>query len=274
MVFVMEITQIIHVLEDYAPLSLQDDFDNSGLQVGDVSQEVKGILVCLDVTEEVLKEAIDLNCNLILSHHPLLFKPVKKLTGNTYIERCLITACKNNLVIYASHTNLDNAYGGVNYYLAEKIGLQNVKALSPCVPAVHTEIVRNDWERIGSGAVGELSAPEDESGFLQRLKAVFNLNVLKHSAFTGKRIRKVALCGGSGAFLIPDAIACGADVFITGEARYNDYFDVENRLLLAVIGHYESEIITKELFYDIITKKITNFAVHFSTENTNPVKYM
>lgn len=364
----MKISQIIAELEDYAPLSLQENFDNSGLQVGDVSGEVRGVLLCLDVTENVVDEAIKKDCNLIVSHHPLLFKPLKKLTGKTCIERCVIKACKNDIVIYASHTNMDNAFGGVNYHLAEKIGLQNVRALSPkkdCllklvtfVPAAQAETVRNalfdagagqignydscsfdisgsgtfragedahpyagsigeyhtepevrietvvpaykksavlrallsahpyeepaydfytlgnEWEQVGSGIVGELSTPESEETFLQKLKSGFGLKALKHSPFTGKQIRKVALCGGSGAFLIPDAIACGADIFITGEAKYNDYYDVDNRILLAVIGHYESEVPTKEIFYDIITKKITNFAVHFSTVNTNPVNFM
>jgi dinuclear metal center YbgI/SA1388 family protein len=364
----MKISQVIETLEEFAPLGLQESFDNSGLQVGDVSQNVKGILLCLDITEEVLEEAIELDCNLIISHHPLLFKPIKKLTGWTYIERCIIKACKNDLVIYAAHTNLDNAFGGVNFYLAEKLGLQNLRILSPqkegllklvtFVPEAHAETVRsalfsagaggignydscsfnvvgagtfrageqtdpfvgnrlelhtepeirietilpvqkksavlrsllavhpyeepvydfytlaNEWNRVGAGVVGELAYPEDEEAFLQRLKTIFKLQSIKHSSFPGKEIREVALCGGSGAFLIPDAIAYGADIFITGEAKYNDYYDVENRILLAVIGHYESEIITKELFYDIITKKITNFAVHFSTTNSNPVHYL
>jgi len=364
----MKISQIIEILEDFAPLVLQESFDNSGLQVGDASQKVKGILLCLDVTEEVLDEAMELDCNLIISHHPLLFKPIKRLTGKTYIERCVTKACKNDLVIYAAHTNLDNAFGGVNFYLAEKLGLQNLRTLSPqkdsllklvtFVPEAQAETVRNalfgagagcignydscsfnvsgtgtfrageqahpfvgnrnelhtepeirietiipvhkkstvlrtlltvhpyeepaydfyplanEWNRAGSGVIGELPYPVTEDVFLQNLKTILKLQSLKHSPLIGKEICEVALCGGSGAFLIPDAIACGADIFITGEARYNDYYDVENKILLAVVGHYESEIITKELFYDIITKKIINFAVHFSTTNSNPVNYL
>jgi dinuclear metal center YbgI/SA1388 family protein len=364
----MKISQVIEVLEEFAPLSLQEGFDNSGLQVGDISQKATGVLLCLDVTEEVLDEAIELDCNLIVSHHPLLFKPLKSLTGKSYIERCVVKACRNNLVVYAAHTNMDNAYNGVNFRLAEKIGLQNVRILSPqkdhllklvtFVPEARAESVRNalfnsgaghigdydscsfnvsgwgtfkagegahpfvgkinelhtepeirietivpeskknavlralltthpyedpvydfyaldnTWNRVGSGIVGELPCEEDEVSFLQKLKTIFRLESLQHSPLSGKKIREVAVCGGSGAFLIPDAIAYGADIFITGEAKYNDYFDVENHILLAVIGHYESEIITKELFYDIITKKITNFAVHFSTVISNPVNYM
>jgi dinuclear metal center YbgI/SA1388 family protein len=270
----MKISQITGILEEYAPLCLQEDFDNSGLQVGDISGELQGILLCLDVTEAVLDEAIQLGCNLIISHHPLLFKPIKSLTGRSYIERCVIKACKNNLVIYASHTNMDNAYGGVNYHLAGKIGLQNVRALSPKADHRTSEACSTgQWSGAGSGIIGELPFPEDEASFLQKLKITFNPEKIQHSSLTGKMIRRVAMCGGSGAFLIPEAIAREADIFVTGEAKYNDYFDVENRILLAVIGHYESEIATKELFYDVITKKITNFAVHFSKVNANPVNY-
>ncbi|GHU68550.1 hypothetical protein FACS189413_05720 [Bacteroidia bacterium] len=221
----MKIKQIIAAIEDFAPLRWQEDFDNSGIQVGDIRQEAKGVLLCLDVTEAVVEEAIVLECNLIISHHPLLFKPLRTLTGHTYIERCVVAACKNDLVIYAAHTNLDNAVGGVNYRLSEKIGLQNIRILKP-----------DNGQNYGSGAIGELPEAMDEADFLEKLKVVFGLEGLRHSPYTGKKIRKVALCGGSGAFLISDAIAAGADIFLTGEARYNDYYDVENRILLAVRG--------------------------------------
>jgi dinuclear metal center YbgI/SA1388 family protein len=279
----MKIAQIIKIIEEFAPLSLQEDFDNSGLQVGDVSQKLQNILLCLDVTQEVIDEAIELDCNLIISHHPLLFRPLRTLTGQNYIERCVMKACKNDLVIYAAHTNLDNAPGGMNFYLAEKIGLQNIRFLKPILQdesitqnaqeAGLLRDARNDAIG-GSGAIGELLAPEGEVSFLERMKEILQLKSVKHSPFTGKMIRKVALCSGSGAFLIPDAKEAGADVFLTGEARYNDYYDVEDQLLLAVLGHYETEHYTKELFFDIISKKLPNFAVHFSNANTNPVNYM
>ncbi|MDH8701800.1 dinuclear metal center YbgI/SA1388 family protein [Dysgonomonadaceae bacterium PH5-43] len=364
----MKIAQIIGAIEEFAPIALQDDFDNSGVQVGDVSQKTRGVLVCLDVTEDVIDEAIELECNLIISHHPLLFHPIKKLTGKTYIERCIMKACKHDIVIYSAHTNLDNAWGGVNFYLAEKIGLQNVRVLKPqnnnllklvtFVPSEYANTVRNtlfnagaghignynscsfnvsgqgtfkaeenanpfvgeinelhieeetrielvlpiynkesvtrallaihpyeepaydfypidnDWQRVGSGVVGELLIEENEEEFLQRMKSIFQLDCIKHSQLTGKTIREVAICGGSGAFLIKDAIAYGADVFLTGEAKYNDYYNVENNILLAVLGHYETEQHTKEIFFDIISKKIPNFAIHFSNVNTNPVNYI
>lgn len=362
------IREIIKEIEQVAPLPLQENFDNAGVQVGDVNLPAAGVLLCLDVTEEVVDEAIERECNLIVSHHPLAFKPFKSLTGATYVERCIMKACKHDLVVYAAHTNLDNAPGGVNFRMAEMIGLQNVRVLSPrrdallklvtfvpeayagtvrsalfnagagsignydscsynlqgegsfraregCTPFcgsvgdIHVEkeirietvlpafrkasVTRallsahpyeepaydfyplaNTWNQVGSGVVGELPEQEDEQSFLQRLKYIFRVPCVKHSPLTGRPVREVALCGGSGAFLIPEAVAYGADIFITGEARYNDYYDVEDRILLAVIGHYESEVCTKDIFYDIITKKFPNFAVHFSNVNSNPVKYL
>lgn len=364
----VRVRDILKEIEQYAPLPLQEDFDNAGVQVGDVNQPATGVLLCVDVTEEVIDEAIELECNLIVSHHPLAFKPFKSLTGSTYIERCMMKACKFDIVVYAAHTNLDNAMGGLNYKLAEMIGLQNVRILSPqkssllklvtFVPESHAEIVRqvlfnagsgcignydscsfnmkgegsfrakegtnpfcgqigdlhtepevrietilplslknsvtkalfsvhpyeepafdlyplaNSWAQAGSGVVGELPESEDELSFLHRIKDIFHLGGLLHSPFTGKSIREVAICGGSGAFLINDAIAYGADVFITGEAKYNDYYNVEDRILLAVIGHYESEECTKDIFYTIISKKFPTFVVHFSNVNSNPVKYL
>ena len=363
-----KIRDLLKEIELYAPLSLQEDFDNAGVQVGDVNQPATGVLICLDVTGEGIDEALETECNLIIAHHPLAFRSFKSLTGKTYVERCMMKACKHDLVIYAAHTNLDNAVGGVNYRMAEIIGLQNVRILSPqknallklvtFVPEAYAEVVRNtlfnagagsignydacsynlqgtgtfrasagchpfcgeigelhsepeiriemilpayrqmavrqallsahpyeepafdfyplanSWEQAGSGVVGELPEGEDELDFLQRIKALFHVSCIQHSALTGKPIREVALCGGSGAFLLKEAIAYGADVFITGEAKYNDFYDVEDRILLAVIGHYESEVCTKDIFYTIISKKFPNFAVHFSNVNSNPVKYL
>ncbi len=364
----MKIKEIIKEIETYAPLALQDGFDNAGLQIGDVNQQATGVLLCLDVTEEVIKEARELECNLIVSHHPLIFKPLKSLTGKTYIERCVVTAIREDIVIYTAHTNLDNAVEGVSYRIAKKIGLQNIKVLSPkkdsllklvtFAPSQHAEAIRkaifnagagqigaydfcsfniegkgtfragenstpfcgnigelhteteirietilpsfkknavlrallashpyeepafdfyplaNIWNQTGAGVVGELIYPEDEQVFLYRLKEIFQLKSLNHSNLRGKGIQEVAICGGSGAFLIPDAITFGADIFITGEAKYNDFYDVEDRILLVTIGHYESEDCTKEIFFEIITKKFPNFAVHFSNTNSNPVNYL
>ncbi|GHU55362.1 hypothetical protein FACS189411_03650 [Bacteroidia bacterium] len=259
----IQIKDILNELEALAPLPLQEGFDNAGVQVGDVNQATTGAFVCLDVTESVVDEAIAKGCNLIISHHPLAFKPFKSLTGRTYIERCLMKACKHDLVIYSAHTNLDNAVGGVNFKLAELIGLQNVRILSP-----------HEDEYAGSGIVGDLLESEEAESFLLRIKKLLKAGCIKHSSLTGKPIRRVAVCGGSGAFLIPEAIALGADVFITGEARYNDYYDVEDKILLAVAGHYETEICTKDIFSTLISKKFPTFAVHFTNVNSNPVKYL
>jgi dinuclear metal center YbgI/SA1388 family protein len=364
----MQVKEILNEIERLAPLPLQEGFDNAGVQAGDVNREAAGALLCLDVTEAVVDEAIAKGCNLIVSHHPLMFKPVKSLTGATGTERCLIKACKHDLVIYAAHTNLDNACGGVNYRLAEQIGLRQVRILSPqknallklvvFVPEAHTETVRNAlfaagaghvgkydlcsfsltgegsfragegaqpfcgktgelhreaetrietilpafrknavarallsahpyeepafdfyplsnaWPAAGSGVVGELPESEDALAFLQRIKKHFRAACVKHSTVSRKTVRRIALCGGSGAFLIPEAIAANADVFITGEAKYNDFYDVDDKLLLAVIGHYESEICTKDIFFDVISKKFPTFAVQISNADSNPVKYL
>jgi len=251
----MRIKDIIREIEEYAPLALQESYDNAGVQVGDIDQQATGVLLCLDVVESIIDEACRLNCNLIISHHPLIFNPLKSLTGKNYIERCIIKAIQREIVIYSAHTNLDNAFGGTNYKIAEKIGLQNI-------------------EQIGTVVVGELTSSQNEQAFLQNLKDIFHLNLLKYSPLRKKKVKKVAVCGGSGSFLILDAIASGADVFITGEAKYNDYYNVENNILLVVIGHYESEVCTKEIFFEIITKKFPNFAVHFSSINSNPVNYL
>ena len=364
----MKIKEIVSALERFAPLPLQDGFDNAGLQIGLTDAEATGALLCLDVTEAVLDEAIASGCNLIISHHPLIFKGYKSITGKDYVERCILKAIKNDIVIYSAHTNLDNAPGGVNFKIAEKIGLKNVRILDPkessliklvtFVPSAQAEEVRNalftagcgcignydscsyntegegtfraqegshpfcgtvgelhhetevrietilpeykkgevirallskhpyeepaydlyplhnSWAQVGSGIVGELEEPESELEFLKRIKRIFEVGCLKHNKLTGRLIQKVSLCGGAGAFLIPQAVRSGADVFITGEIKYHDYFGRETDILLAEIGHYESEQYTKEIFYSIIRDLFPNFALQFSKVNTNPIKYL
>lgn len=364
----MKIREILQAIEQIAPIPLQESFDNTGVQVGDVNQEAKGAVLCIDVTEAVIEEAVSFGCNLIIAHHPLAFKSFKSLTGRTYIERCMIKACKHDIVVYAAHTNLDNAAKGINYYLAKKLNLQNIRILDPqkgkllklvtFLPHTYVDVVRsalfsagagnignydncsynvrgegtfraddnatpfcgeigilhsepetrievilpcykqqevlralisvhpyeepaydfysleNEWLQAGSGVVGTLPEAQDEEDFLYLLKDTFLLNCVQHSTCRGKEIRDVAICSGSGAFLLPKAIGYGADVFITGEAKYNDYYDVEDKILLAVIGHYESEIYTKNVFFDLITKKYPTFAVYMSGADANPVNYL
>ena len=280
----LRIKDILSEIEKLAPLPLQESFDNAGVQVGNVNQMATGAILCLDITESVIEEAIEFGYNLIIAHHPLIFKPLKSLTGSNYIERCVIQACKNDLVLYAAHTNLDNAVGGVNYKLAELLGLQHVHILSPQKgnwmkletedPACDSYTLEKTLKQAGSGIVGELLDKEDELFFLQRIKDILKTDCIRHSLLTGKKVREIAICGGSGAFMLPEAIAYGADVFITGEAKYNDFYDVEEKILLVVAGHFETEICTKDIFLDIISEKFPTFAVQISNTNTNPVKYL
>lgn len=367
-VHIMKIKEIVSALEQFAPLPLQDGFDNAGLQIGLTDAEVTGALLCLDVTEAVLNEAITLGCNFIISHHPLIFKGYKSITGKSYVERCIMIAIKNDIVIYSAHTNLDNATGGVNFKIAEKIGLTNVRILEPkdnallklvtFVPSAYAEQVRqtlfdagcghigsydscsynlegegtfranegthpfcgdigelhterevrietilpaykqaevikallsahpyeepafdlyplnNKWMQSGAGIIGELETSETELDFLKRIKKTFEVGCLRHNKLTGKEVKTVALCGGAGAFLIPLAVKKHADVFITGEIKYHDYFGYDAEILLAEIGHYESEQYTKEIFYTIIRDLFPNFALQLSKVNTNPIKYI
>ena len=364
----MRIKDLLCCIEQIAPVSLQEGFDNSGVQVGNINQEAKAALLCIDVTENVVDEAIALGCNLVISHHPLAFKSFKSLTGRTYIERCMMKACKHDLVIYAAHTNLDNAAEGINYYLAKMFGLQHIRILDAqkdgllklvtFVPHSHADQVRsaifnagggnigkydscsynlegkgtyragteakpfsgeigklhteeevrietvlpafkqsdalqallavhpyeepaydfyplkNEWGGAGSGIVGTLPEEMVEEDFLYQVKDILRLSVVQHSACRNRMVRDVAICSGSGSFLIPKAIGYGADVFITGEAKYNDFYDVEDKLLLAVVGHYESEIFTKNVFYDIISEKYPTFALYMSGTDENPVRYL
>ena len=198
----MRIKEVVSALEQFAPLPLQDGFDNAGLQVGlTVEQEVAGALLCLDVNEAVIDEAERMGCNLIIAHHPLLFHGLKSITGKSYVERCVIKAIQKGIGIYAAHTNLDNAEGGVNYRIAEKIGVKNLAFLEP----------KAGTASAGAGIIGELPAEENEREFLERLKVLFGIQCIRHNALNGRKIRRVALCGGAGGFLLPQAIAQGAD---------------------------------------------------------------
>ena len=261
----MKIKEIVDALERFAPLPLQDGFDNAGMQVGLTDADCAGALLCLDVTEEVLDEAISLGCNLVVSHHPLIFKGIKSLTGDNYVERCVMKAVKHDITIFSAHTNLDNAVNGVNFKMAEKIGLTHVEVLDPRA---------DGWLNAGAGVVGELPEPEAEEAFLRRIKQTFEVGCVKHTALTGRQIRRVALCGGAGAFLMPEAIKKGADAFITGEIKYHDYFGRAEEILLAEIGHYESEQYTKEIFKKIISEQFPEVRVMMTSVNTNPIKYL
>lgn len=363
----MKIKEIVAFLESIAPLSYQESYDNAGLIVGNTDMDCTGILTALDVTEAVVEEALKKNCNLIVAHHPVIFKGLKKLNGKNYVERTVIAAIKSDMAIYAIHTNLDNVLEGVSHKIAEKLQLQNCKALLPregtleklvtfvpeknaeevrnalfkagagsvgnydaCsfnvngsgtfragegsepyvgeIGKLHTEAetrievvfpsfletkiistlqqshpyeevayylhtLRNTQDNVGSGITGRLPAPVSENELLSILKSAFHLSVIKHTPFLNKPINKIAVCGGAGIFLLPAAIAARADVYITGDVKYHEFFDADNRIFLADIGHYESEQFTTELLTEFLQQKFSNFAVLKTEINTNPVNY-
>lgn len=276
----MKIKEIIDALEIFAPLPLQDGFDNAGLQVGLTDVEATGALLCLDVTEKVVEEAINMGINLIISHHPLMFRGYKSITGKDYTERCIMTAIRNEISIYSMHTNLDNAPNGVNFKMAEKLGLKDVRILCPKdytaqVGRQRENETGNDSRFIaGAGVIGILPDLMTETDFLKKVKKTFETGCVKHTRLTGRMISKVALCGGAGAFLLPDAVKENADVFITGEIKYHDYFYYENSILAAEIGHYESEQYTKEIIKCVLNENFPELLVELSKINTNPIKYL
>ncbi|MBQ0053336.1 MAG: Nif3-like dinuclear metal center hexameric protein [Bacteroidales bacterium] len=275
----MTIREIINTLEAFAPLDLQEDFDNAGVQVAvnscpdALDAQLTGVLVCLDITEQVIDEAIAKNCNMVVSHHPLIFQPLKRVCGQTYQQRCVAKAILAGITLYSAHTNLDNARGGVNHIIASMLGLNNLQWLEP------------RGSEGGSGVIGELPVPMTAMQLLLSLKTLFKVDALfnncrGNSAFAEqksvcgtiaveKEIRKVALCGGAGAFLMGKAREMGADAFITGEIHYHDYFGQD--MLLVEMGHYQSEQYTQELLMKIILRNFPEARVMKTSVNTNPV---
>lgn len=363
----MQIAAIISFLESQAHPSLQEQYDNAGLLTGNAGWECSGIICSLDATEDVIKEAIAKKCNLVVAHHPIIFGGLKKINGKNYVEKTIITAIKNDIAIYAIHTNLDNVATGVNGRIAQLLGLKNTRVLSPkenslkklftFAPNDKAEQVRNaifaaggghignysecsfntegsgtfkpgdgtdpyvgeagkqhqeketrieaifpsfletaiitamkaahpyeevaydviqlsnTYNEIGSGVVGELPASEDEKAFLGSLKEIFKVPVIRHTRFLNKPVKKVAVCGGAGSFLISKALAAGADVYVTADMKYHEFFDANDRMLIADIGHYESEQFTMDLLREILEQKFPTFAVLKTEVKTNPVNY-
>ncbi len=360
-----KIKDIIQVLENFAPPSYQEGYDNSQLLVGNPKEQVQGVLVTLDVVESIVEEAIEKNCNLIVAHHPIIFKGLKSLTGRNYIERTILKAIKNDIAIYACHTNLDHVANGVNHKISEKLGLKNTKILDPkrnilqkittFVPVEHTNKVRealnnagagqignyqncsfvsegtgsfqpsekanpfvgeqgkleqvkenrlemifpsylqgrvlgalnqahpyeevayylqnieNKNQEVGAGMIGELEEEMNPSDFFEYLRDKMELSVIKHTAVCTDKIKRIAVCGGAGGFLLNKAKGQKADIFITSDYKYHEFFDAENQIIIADIGHYESEKYTKELFYEILQEKFRNIVV--SNVNTNPIQF-
>lgn len=266
----MQIKKILQTLEAIAPLRLQEGYDNAGLICGNEEWEASGALICLDSTEEIIDEAITLGCNLVIAHHPIVFKGLKRINGNNYVERTIIKAIKNDIAIYAIHTNLDNVlYRGVNAKIAEKLELSNTQILAP-KEGMHT---KGEPAMFGAGLVGELADEMEAKRFLEMLKTNMQTGCIRHTKLLDKSIKKVALCGGSGSFLLSNAIKTRADIFITGDFKYHEFFDAENHLIIADIGHFESEQFTIELLFEILSEKFRNFALHYTKVNTNPVQY-
>jgi dinuclear metal center YbgI/SA1388 family protein len=363
----MQIAAILSHLESIAPLALQEKYDNAGLLTGSGEWECSGVLVTLDATEAVVREAIGRKCNLIVAHHPIIFGGLKKITGKNYVERTVISAIKNDIAIYAIHTNLDNVLEGVNGKMAAQLGLINCRPLLPkegilqklftFVPSAHLEAVRNaifsagggqigqysecsftaegegtfkggedthpfvgqpglrhgeketrlevilpshisrlvvaamigahPYEEpaydlvelsnthpgAGAGLIGELPEMVEEKEFLARISQAFRLQALRHTPLTGRPVKRCALCGGAGSFLISKALAAGADFYITADVKYHEFFDADGGLVIADIGHFESEQFTIDLLFDILREKFPNFAVLKSDTRTNPVNY-
>ena len=362
----MKIFSILECLESFAPLTLQEDYDNAGLLIGNSQDECTGIITTLDVTEEVVEEAVKNKCNLIVSHHPIIFRGLKKLNGANYVERTVISAIKNNISVYAIHTNLDNVIEGVNKKIAEKLGLQNLQVLQPrknilkklvtFAPQKNTAEIRNalftvggklgkysecsfnvegigtfkaekgadpyvgdigkrhheietrievifpgylqkqivktlkaahpyeevaydiysldnELNEFGSGLTGNLAQAISAEDLLSTIKTQFKLQTIRQSPLLNKKISKIAICGGAGSFLISSAKASGAHAFITSDVKYHEFFDSDSQILIADIGHFESEQFTIDLLADILKEKFCNFAVLKTEINTNPVNY-
>lgn len=363
----LKIKDLTDYLESWAPLALQESYDNAGLLTGNRQDNVEGVLITLDITEEVVEEAIARGCNLIIAHHPIIFKGLKSLTGKNYVERTVIKAIKNDIALYATHTNLDNVHNGVNQKIADKIGLKETEILakksgilqqltffvpkentqevlsalyaagagqvgnySNCSfrvegtgtfkpgdeanPAIGTQnkqeevaeervevifpaylshkiraamleahpyeevahflhTLENEYQETGSGIVGYLPAPVEATEFLQQLRENMQLSCIRHTPLPEGTIQKIAVCGGAGSFLLPAAKAAGADVFVSADFKYHEFFDAEGQIVVADIGHYESEVFTKELIYENLRENFSNIALYLSEISTNPISY-
>ena len=267
----MKIKEIIDALERFAPLPLQEDYDNAGLQIGLTEAEVSGALLCLDVTEKVVDEAISRGCNLIVAHHPLIFRKLAQVTDVNYVQRTVIKAIKNDIVIAAMHTNLDSAVGGVNYKIAEKLGLGNVRFFGRNKQVVSP--LTGETVTGGDGVIGEFEEPLAADDLILLLKKLFDVECVQANELLRREIRTVALCGGSGSFLLQDAVEAGADAFITGEMSYHEYFGHEQEIQLCVIGHYQSEQYTTEVLRDVIERECPGVKCFLSEINTNPIVY-
>ena len=256
---------MLSALERFAPLPLQESWDNAGLQVGLTETEVSGALLCLDVNEKIVDEAIQKGCNLVVSHHPLLFRGLKTISDLTDVQRTVMKAVQKGVCVISMHTNMDNAKGGVNYKMAEKLGLRDVLFLAPKTV---------DGVESGSGVIGELPEAQASDDFVLAVKKAFGVECAMCNELLRRPVRKVALCGGAGDFLLDEALKAGADAFITGEMHYHQYFGYEQQIQICVIGHYQSEQYTAEIFRDIIEKECPGVRTCIAETCTNPILYI
>jgi dinuclear metal center YbgI/SA1388 family protein len=260
----VKIKEVIDALECFAPLPLQEDYDNAGLQVGLTEAEVSGVLLCLDVTEEVVDEAREKGCNMIVSHHPLLFRKLAQITDRNYIQRIVMRAIKDDITIVSMHTNLDSAKGGVNYMIARQLGLQQVRLTNS------REVCGVEG---GSCVIGMMPEAVSAERFIAKVKSTFKAGCVMTNELLKREIRTVAICGGAGSFMLDEAIAAKADAFITGEMHYHEYFGHEQEIQIAVIGHYESEQYTSQLLGEIIAERCQGVRTVVTEKMTNPIRY-
>ena len=266
----MIIREITDAIERYAPLRLQEEWDNAGIQVGNPDDEITGILLCTDATEAVVAEAISLGYNLVISHHPLIFRGLKKIMGRTPVERTVAMAIKHDITIYSAHTNMDSAWQGVSFRMADKIGMTGVTFLDDNRVDPYGD---GDSTQAGCGVIGDIQ-PMPARDVLKRVKQAFEVGAVRYSGDGDTIVSRVALCGGAGGFLLDKAVEMGAQLYVTADMRYHDFLDNCQRIVVADIGHYESEHFTKEIFLEIIQKKSPTFAVAFSKNELNQVNYL
>ena len=259
----MKVREIAAAIESFAPLSLQESYDNAGLIVGRPDDEVHKALLAVDVTEEVLQEAVEEGCDMIITHHPIVFHPLKRFNSATYVERCVEEAIRRGIVLYAAHTNLDSTPDGMSWRVGQMLGLENMEVMQATNP-----------DGAGFGVVGELQQAEPSEEFMRKVMEVFDVKALRHGDIVKSQISKVAICTGSGGSLIDDARKSGADIYLTADLRYNDFMRHENAIILADMGHFESEYCAIQILFDILSKKIPIFAVRKSVCSRNPVNYM
>ena len=258
----MKIRDIVAPIEEFAPLSLQESYDNSGLVVGRLDDELQGgVLLAVDVTEEVIAEAIEKSCGLIITHHPIIFHPLKRFNSASVVERCVELAIKNNIALYACHTNLDSTQNGMSWRVGEMLGLQDMEILQPTS------------EGAGFGVVGILPSATDDVSFLHKVKQTFSVEALRHSALLGREVKRVAICTGAGASLMCEAKASGCDIYLTADLKYNDFYTPDSHFVVVDMGHFESEFCAIAILFDILSKIFINFALHKSAQSKNPVHY-